>query len=42
MKCLRCGKYIGSTTYKYCPYCGILLNIPSDADGWQDGYTYGT
>lgn len=43
MECLRCDKYIGSTTYKFCPYCGIKLqeDNPYAPTTWIDGYYIG-
>ena len=44
MKCLRCGNYIGSTTYTFCPHCGIKLyeDAPYATDDWIDGYYIGS
>ena len=43
MKCPRCEKHIGSTTYKFCPNCGIKLHEDAEYATyvWIDGYYVG-
>lgn len=47
IKCPRCEKEIGATTYKFCPYCGIKLQedaeyASTEPEDWIDGYYIGS